>query len=149
VIVPEQVSALIVDDNAYARGATAATLRKLGLSQIREADSGAEAIVQLLGARFDVMLMDWYMPEISGAGLMHVIRDKRFGPSGELPVILITAYASRDNIARARALGVNEVLTKPFTADHVMLALGRVLPNDWGMPAAEPQAAASGQKTFL
>ena len=142
-IVPERLKALIVDDNAYARAAAAATLRKLGLRQIVEVEGGAGAIGRLLAEPFDVMFMDWYMPEISGPGLLQVVRDKRFGPHGALPIVMMTAYPSRETIARARAEGVNEVLAKPFTEGHVATALGRVLPSGWEVPG-EPRQAGSG-----
>lgn len=65
------------------------------------------------------------MPEISGAGLMQVLRDPRFGTASSMPVILMTAYASRENIARARELGVNDILVKPFTPEQLGVALAR------------------------
>jgi two-component system, chemotaxis family, chemotaxis protein CheY len=127
VIIPGRLRALVVDDNAYARAISANGLKKLGVGEIVEADGGAAAILELLGAPFDLMLMDWYMPDVSGAGVMTVLRDARLGAAAQTPVILMTAYASRDNIARARALGVNEVLVKPFTTDQLGMALSRVL----------------------
>lgn len=139
-IVPAQLKALIVDDNAYARAATAASLRKLGLVHISESEGGAGAIGMLLEAPFDVMFMDWYMPEISGSGLLQVVRDKRFGAASRLPIVLITAYPSREVIAKARELGVSEILTKPFTVNHVSIALARVLPDLWDVPEDEPLA---------
>ena len=148
-IVPERLRALIVDDNAYARSQAAATLRQLGITTIAEADSGAEAIALLASERFDLMLLDWYMPEISGAGLMQVVRDPRFGRAVNLPVVLVTAYPTRDNIARARELGVNEVLTKPFTANHLLAALGKVLPSGWEEPEEKKAAAGGADKFFL
>ena len=86
------------------------------------------------------MLMDWYMPDISGAGIMSVLRDPRFGANAGLKVILMTAYASRDNVVRARQLGVNEVLVKPFSTEQLGVALARV------MGAA---AEADGDEVFL
>jgi two-component system chemotaxis response regulator CheY len=151
--VPGQLRALIVDDNAYARSATAATLRKLGIGTVVEAEGGAAAVAILASDSFDVMLMDWYMPDVSGAGLIQIVRDPRFGRTQKLPVVLITAYPSRENVAKARELGINEVLTKPFTADHVMLALGRVLHGSWEtVPDAEEQVTAavgSPDKIFI
>lgn len=126
-IIPGRLRALVVDDNAYARAISAAGLKKLGVGEVVEADGGAAAILHLMTEPFDLMLMDWYMPDVSGAGLMTVLRDVRFGAPSSTPVILMTAYASRDNIARARELGVNEVLIKPFTTDQLGTALGRVL----------------------
>ena len=126
-IIPGRLRALVVDDNAYARAISAAGLKKLGVGDVVEADGGAAAILHLMTEPFDFMLMDWYMPDVSGAGLMIVLRDPRFGPASRLPVILMTAYASRDNVVRARELGVNEVLVKPFSTDQLGTALGRVL----------------------
>ena len=126
-IIPGRLRALVVDDNAYARAISANGLKKLGVGQIVEAEGGAAAILELMGEPFDLMLMDWYMPDVSGAGVMTVLRDPRLGPASQTPVILMTAYASRDNIARARELGVNEVLVKPFTTDQLGTALSRVL----------------------
>jgi two-component system, chemotaxis family, chemotaxis protein CheY len=132
-IIPAQLRVLVVDDNAYARAISAQNLRKLGVGSVVEAPSGAEAILVLLEQSFDFMLMDWYMPDVSGAGLIQVLRDPRFGPASQMPVIMMTAYASRDNLVRARELGVNEVLAKPFTAEQLGTAMGRVLVS--GRPA--------------
>ena len=126
-IIPGRLRALVVDDNAYARAISANGLKKLGVGEVVEAEGGAAAILALMSEPFDLMLMDWYMPDVSGAGVMTVLRDARFGAAAQTPVILMTAYASRDNIARARELGVNEVLVKPFSTDQLGIALGRVL----------------------
>lgn len=140
-IIPGRLRALVVDDNAYARAISAMSLKKLGVGEIVEADGGAEAVLALLTAPFDLMLMDWYMPEVSGAGLMAILRDERFGAARNMPVILMTAYASRDNVARARELGVNEVLVKPFTTEQLGTALGRIL--------GRAQQAAGDDSVFL
>ncbi len=132
---PARLRALVVDDNAYARAISAMNFNKIGISQVDEADDGAQAILMLINQTYDVLLMDWYMPEISGAGLLTVVRDPRFGRASTIPVILMTAYASRENITRARALGVNEILVKPFTAEQLGVAVGRVL-----APIAPPRA---------
>lgn len=145
----KRLSVLVVDDNAYARAAAAATLRQLGLGRIVEVASGAAAVGSLLGEPFDLMFLDWYMPEMSGAALLEVVRDPRFGPNGRLPVILMTAYPSRDNVLKARDLGVDEVMVKPLTAEHVSTALRRVLPDDWALPADGAGAAAPPSKVFL
>ena len=89
------------------------------------------------------------MPEMSGAALLEVVRDPRFGPHGKLPIILMTAYPSRENVVKARGLGVNEVMVKPLTADHVSIALRRVLPDAWALPTEEGNAAEGGGKVFL
>lgn len=126
-VIPGELRALVVDDNTYARAISAAALKKLGVGHVVEAEGGAAAILHLLADRFDLILTDWYMPDISGAGLLQVLRDPRFGPHFNIPVILMTAYASRDNVARARELGVDDVLVKPFTTEQLGAAVGRVM----------------------
>lgn len=133
---PERLSALIVDDNAYARSSTAAMLRKLGISKIAEAAGGVEAVTLLHSEPLDVLVMDWYMPEVSGAGLIGIVRRSRHARLKSLPVIVMTGYASRETIGKARELGAGEVLTKPFTPEHLSAALRRVLPDGWGAAAA-------------
>lgn len=127
VINGQRLRALIVDDNAYARAMSGASLSRLGVEHIEEASGGGEAILRLMSGWFHLVLMDWYMPDINGAGVMHVLRDPRLGAVSNTPVILMTAYASQDNIERALKLGVNEVLAKPFTTEQLGVVLGRVL----------------------
>lgn len=132
--IPGNIKAIVVDDNAYARTTVTAMLRKLGLEAIAEFTGGAPAAAALLADRFDVMFMDWYMPDMNGAALLQLIRDVRFGANGRLPVVMMTAYPNRETFARARELGANEVLTKPFAASHVAAAFGRLLPDGWQIP---------------
>lgn len=134
-IIPGRLRVLVVDDNDYARAICAAGLRRLGVGVVVEANGGAEAVLQLMSAPFDLMVMDWYMPDISGAGLMQIVRDPRFGTPSETPVILMTAYPSRENLARAKELGVTEVLPKPFTTEQLGVALGRILSQPQGRDA--------------
>lgn len=135
-IVSEKLKALIVDDNAYARVAAAATLRKLGLGTIDDVGSAALAIDAILAVRYDLVLMDWYMPEMNGAAMLQVMRGRHFGPHGQVPVIMMTAYPTRETFARARELGAIDIVTKPFTANHLAGILGRLLPSGWSV--AEP-----------
>lgn len=141
-IVPQRLKALIVDDNAYARAVAAAALRKLGVGTIDDVGSAPLAIDAILGMRYDIVLMDWYMPEMNGAAMLQVMRGRHFGPNGLVPVIMTTAYPNRETYARARELGAAEILTKPFTATHIGMALGRLIPNDWGL---NDEASGGGQ----
>jgi two-component system chemotaxis response regulator CheY len=138
-ILPQDLKALVVDDNAYARAAVAATLRKLGLVSIDELSGAAPAVGAIQAARYDIVFMDWYMPEMNGAALLEVIRDPRFSTNGRVPVVMMTAYPNREAIARARGLGASEVLAKPFSLAHAAAALGRLLPDGWQIPE-DPEA---------
>ena len=134
-IVPQDLKALIVDDNAYARSAMAATLKKLGLATVDEQSAAAAAVGAILGTPYDIVFMDWYMPEMNGAALLEVLRDPRFPPNGRVPVVMVTAYPNRETFARARELGVSDMLVKPFSVAQVAAVLGRLLPDGWGLDA--------------
>lgn len=124
---PERLRALVVDDNVHARAIGMLSLRKLGVGLVDEAGDGAEAILKLLRAPYSLVLMDWYMPEVSGAGLLRVLRDQRFGPASQTPVIVMTGYPSETSLAQVRTLGVTEILPKPFSIEQLSAALGRAL----------------------
>ena len=132
-IVPAQIRALIVDDNSFALKTLGAGLRKLGLERITEAVGGAAGLSALLTAPFDVALIDWYMPEVSGAGLMEVVqavsaaRGQLHPDATRTDFIVVTAYASPEMAALARALGVREILPKPFTDRQLGAVLARVV----------------------
>lgn len=114
---------LIVDDNHYARSLAVANLRHIGFHKIDEADSGAEALLLAHSGAYDVLIVDWYMPEISGAGLLSVLCDRRFGPAHKTPVIVMSAYTNRENVDRAVSLGACDVIAKPIKAAAIRNAL--------------------------
>jgi two-component system chemotaxis response regulator CheY len=131
VIVPQQLKALVVDDNAYARAAMAATLRKLGVGTIDELPGAAPAIGAITANRYDIVFMDWYMPEMNGAAMLEILRDHRYaGP--RVPIVVMTAYPTKEMFARARELGAGDILVKPVAPNQTAAALGKLLPSAWG-----------------
>ena len=111
----------------------AATLRRLGLAEIDEHAGAASALGAMLGKRYDIVFMDWYMPDMNGAALLEILRGPHFPPNALAPVVMVTAYPNRETFARARELGVGEILVKPFTVAQVATTLGKLLPGGWGL----------------
>ncbi|MBO6895664.1 MAG: response regulator [Roseibium sp.] len=118
---------MIVDDNQYACALASAQLKSLGITQTKYVASGAEALLCMQTERYDVLLMDWYMPDVSGAGLLSVVRDQRFAGNSNIAVVVMTAYASSENIERALSLGANEVVIKPIDPKSVGKAIAKAL----------------------
>ncbi len=125
---------MVVDDNAYARAGVTAILRKLGLVTIDERAGAAAGVAAMLAQRYDIVFMDWYMPEMNGAAMLEVVRAPHFPATGQAPVVMITAYPNRETFARAKELGASEVLVKPFNVAQVATALGRLVPSGWALP---------------
>lgn len=126
-LVAEEIRALIVDDNAYARSSAAASLRRLGLAQITETSTAPDALLALMAEPFDVLLLDWFLPDMNGASLLRIIRDARFGPHGQLCTIVMTAYPSREVFSAARSLGATAALRKPLATTQLASILQRQL----------------------
>jgi diguanylate cyclase (GGDEF)-like protein len=106
---PNKPELLIVDDSAVNR-----SILRQRLScafQITEADRGLRALELLCQRRFDLVLLDIIMPDLSG---MEVVRRLRQHHSAiSLPVIMVTAKTEGIDIAEALTAGANDYITKP------------------------------------
>ncbi|GAB4352356.1 MAG: chemotaxis response regulator CheY [Methylohalobius crimeensis] len=105
---------LVVDDFATMRRIIKNLLRELGFSHIAEAEEGQAALTKLQAGEFDLLVTDWNMPGMAGIDLLKAVRaDEKLA---ELPVLMVTAEARRDQIVLAAQAGVNGYIIKPFTA---------------------------------
>ncbi|HEY2226856.1 MAG TPA: response regulator [Xanthobacteraceae bacterium] len=82
----------------------------IGAKSIFEAADGL-AVIRTVNP--DIMLMDWDIPVLSGAQIMHIVRSPGVFAMPFLPIIMLTPRASRTRVNEAIRLGVHEVLTKP------------------------------------
>lgn len=105
---------LIVDDFSTMRRITENLLNDLGFSNTEEADDGQTALPMLKTGNYDFLVTDWNMPGMDGLTLLKTIRaDENLG---QIPVLMITAEARREQIVIAAEAGVNGYVIKPFTA---------------------------------
>ena len=105
---------LVVDDFSTMRRIIKNLLRDLGFNNTSEADDGRTALPMLQNGRFDFLITDWNMPDMTGIELLKAVRaDPKLH---SLPVLLVTAEAKRDQIVEAAQAGVNGYIVKPFTA---------------------------------
>ena len=105
---------LIVDDFSTMRRVIRNLLSELGYKSMREAEDGAHAIATLEQHAVDLVVLDWNMPNTPGIEVLRWVRShERYG---QLPVLMVTAEATREQIVEAAGLGVNAYILKPFTA---------------------------------
>ena len=131
---------LVVDDQRDTRVTVQALLQRLGVGsqgRIAGAGSGADALDMLIAARenglpFDLLLLDWVLPDLDGAEAMR--RAQALQPG--LRVAVMTAYGSPQVHATARGLRAIDLLDKPVLPDDLR-RLFRAAPAE---PAA-PEAA--------
>lgn len=102
---------LIVDDDSVNRLLGQAILKKLGCKH-NSAINGNEAIKKINKYKYDVILLDIHMPDISGLDVAEYIRHKK--KDQETKIIAITAAAMKDDIQSYFKAGINDFLIKPF-----------------------------------
>jgi len=105
---------LVVDDFSTMRRIVKNLLRDLGFTNTVEADDGKTALPILEAGGIDFLVTDWNMPGMTGIDLLKAVRAN---PNlVELPVLMVTAEAKREQIIMAAQAGVNGYVIKPFTA---------------------------------
>lgn len=114
----ESCHILLADDDPDVRG-TLRLLLELDEHSVVEACNGRQALDLLRSQRFDLVITDYIMPELSGDKL--AIEIKRDSPS--LPVIMITAHA---DVLPAALAGVDLLLSKPFQITELRGAICKV-----------------------
>ncbi len=115
---------LIVDDFSTMRRIIKNLLRELGFNNTHEADDGTSALPMLQNGDFDFLITDWNMPGMTGLDLLKAVRaDPKLK---ELPVLMVTAEAKRDQIVEAAQAGVNGYIVKPFTAQTLKEKIERI-----------------------
>lgn len=105
---------LIVDDFSTMRRIVKNLLRDLGFNHTSEADDGQTALPMLKTGRFDFLVTDWNMPGMDGLELLQKVRSDE--NLKDMPVLMVTAEAKREQIVVAAEAGVNGYVVKPFTA---------------------------------
>lgn len=104
--------ALIVDDQADIRRVVRVYLETVHKCEVVEAVNGIDAIKQLLDGRFDVIITDLVMPEMTGLELVGYVR--RHDALRSIPIVMLTSQGDDTDRRKAAALGVNDYLIKPF-----------------------------------
>jgi signal transduction histidine kinase/CheY-like chemotaxis protein len=118
---PEDMTVLIVDDDPIARDHAQLILEKVGVIT-ETAENGLQALemVKLRHARrepYNLILVDWKMPEIDGIETTRMIRD---AIGHESAIIILTAYRWDDILDEAVQAGVDSFLPKPLFAAAIM-----------------------------
>jgi adenylate cyclase len=112
-----KASVLVVDDNDVNCVLLRRRLESAG-HIVTVAHDGREALRKIDEERFDLVLLDVMMPEMSGLEVLEIVR-KRFGVA-DLPIIMATAADESADIVKAFGMGANDYVTKPFDFSVVM-----------------------------
>jgi signal transduction histidine kinase/ActR/RegA family two-component response regulator len=123
---------LVVEDNAVNRDLLSEMLGLLGLT-VSAAENGAQAVALCESQSFDVIFMDWHMPEMDGLEATQRIRELETGAErtrrAPVRIIALTASAMPGDRESCVASGMDDYISKPFMFDEIVAALQRWLPS--------------------
>lgn len=115
---------LIVDDMQTMRRLLKSALNDLGYTNVVDADGGQSALALLESQDFKLLITDWNMPGMEGIDLLKAVRaDDRWK---NMPVLMVTAEAKREQIMEAAEAGVNGYVVKPFQPAQLKEKLDKV-----------------------
>ncbi|MGQ9617828.1 MAG: sigma-54-dependent transcriptional regulator [Candidatus Aminicenantia bacterium] len=117
-----KIRILVVDDEESMRDSLSEWLREDGY-EVESVESGEKAIEKIKKGKWTAALVDLKMPGIDGIETMREIRniDK------EIPVIIITAYATVDTAVRAMKEGAYDYIVKPFNPEEISMMLHKLV----------------------
>lgn len=123
-------SILLAEDHQVNQEIVQAMADLLGL-QLEIVTNGVEAIQALTQQSYDLVLMDWQMPELDGLSATLEIREQHFHSrqNSHLPIIAITAHTSPQDRKTCLDAGTDDVLPKPFSLEQFQAALKKWLPS--------------------
>jgi len=114
---------LVVDDEFAIRDMLRMALEMADFRCI-DAENIQQAYTLVVDERPDIVLLDWMLP--GGSGLELLRRLKRNDATRELPVIMLTAKTTEDNVIQGLDVGADDYITKPF-APRELIARVRAL----------------------
>lgn len=115
----------IVDDEHISRTILEATLKRQDSYQVEAFSSAPRAIVRCKEMTFDLILVDFQMPEMNGIECIHVIR--RLHSYAHVPIIMLTADADREVRLASIEAGATDFLNKPFDPEELRIRVKKLL----------------------
>jgi two-component system chemotaxis response regulator CheY len=106
---------LLVDDSNTMRRIQRNTLGTLGFTDVDEAEDGADAVAKVQAGSYELVLMDWNMPNMTGLEALKAIRANP--KTAAVPVIMVTSESEKSRILEAVQAGATNYIVKPFTPD--------------------------------
>jgi AmiR/NasT family two-component response regulator len=114
----ERTRVIIADDESVIRADLREMLTNLNYLVVGEIGDGRSAVNLARELKPDVVIMDIKMPDMDGIEAARLMTEEKIAP-----VLLLTAYAQRDLVDRAKEAGVVGYLVKPFREQEIVPAI--------------------------
>jgi len=123
------LSVLHCDDSNTLRKIVKGMLIQIGVDSdnIDGAEDGKAGLDKIeADNHYDLLLLDWTMPRMSGLELLKVVRTHENKKIASLPVIMVSAEGMSDNIRQAGLAGANAYVTKPFSPEKLLKNIEKI-----------------------
>lgn len=118
-----EIKVLICDDSILVRKKLTETLREMGITEIKEATNGNQAVELYKENNPDVVFMDIVMPEKSGLDALKEIKEY----NAEARVIMASTIGTQSNLTTAIKAGASDFLQKPVNNEDVYKVINSLL----------------------
>lgn len=113
---------LIIEDEKLIRWSLRQRFQEEGLS-VEEAEDGANGLSMVANQTFDLVMLDYKLPDMTGLDVLRQIREH----DADIVVVMMTAFSSVENAVEAMRLGAYDYVSKPFKMDELMLTVVKAL----------------------
>ena len=137
---------LVAEDNMVNRKLVTTLLHKRGhkVKAVENGRAAVDAISAARGGKFDVVLMDLQMPEMSGFEATQAIRQKESPDGRHLPIVALTAHAMQGDRERCLAAGMDGYLSKPIDVELLLATVEKFGAGAGNALPAKPAQPESG-----
>ncbi len=117
---------LLVEDFPVNQMVISEMLKRSG-HEVHIAGNGEQALKDIEGYSFDLVLMDLQLPEMDGFETTRLIRMNKDPKIASIPVVALTAHSLESNLVLTRQAGMNEMLIKPVEQSELLKTINRVV----------------------
>jgi len=111
---------LVIEDEAPIRDKIV-TVLKYESYEVIDAPNGREGVASAQANRPDLIICNVLMPDMNGYGALAALREDP--NTSDIPVIFLTAAASRADMRKGMELGADDYITKPYTVEELLAAV--------------------------
>jgi len=121
----EDFNVLLVDDSEMSRRHIRNLLTRMGLENISEASNGKEGMQMVNANYYDLIVTDFYMPEMNGEEFVEYIRED--SSQASVPILMVSSEANESRLAGVRQAGVSAICDKPFEPKTIKQMIERII----------------------
>ena len=109
----DSLRVMIVDDMGVSRGLLVQAIEEMGIWKNQAENDGQAAFQKLIADPVHLVLSDYNMPGMDGLQLLQALRQNR--STARIGFILVTGNPTPDLVSKGKALGLNNMIKKPFS----------------------------------